>query len=351
MTVNIDLFDDLDAVAAAAGGALGRAAQPCLFHRLDWFRLVAAHCPPPGRLLAMRGSKGGESAWLFLAVDGREARPWGAWYSLRFDAIGSRDPDVMTALAAALRDGGLAEIELAPLADPEPLLAGLRAAGWVAAAEPKTANWRIDTSGMDFAAYWAGRPGKLRSTAKRRAKAAGLEVAVHDRFDPSAWADYEAVYRASWKPEEGSFPFLRALAEQEGAAGTLRLGVAKKEGRPIAAQLWTVEGGEAIIHKLAYAEDSKALSPGTILSEAMFRHALDEDRVSAIDYGTGDEAYKADWMAQRRTLWRLTAHNPRTFAGLFGAAKARVGAWRRRRAVSTPSGDHSRSFSPGSGSV
>ena len=58
MTVNIALFDDLDAVAADAAGALDRAAQPSLFARLDWFRLLAEHCPPDGRLAVLRGREG-----------------------------------------------------------------------------------------------------------------------------------------------------------------------------------------------------------------------------------------------------------------------------------------------------
>ncbi|MGQ0588956.1 MAG: GNAT family N-acetyltransferase, partial [Sphingosinicella sp.] len=140
------------------------------------------------------------------------------------------------------------------------------------------------------------------------------------------WADYEAVYRASWKPDEGSFAFLRALAEQEGEAGTLRLGIARQDGAPVAAQLWLVENGEATIHKLAYAESAKSLSPGTILGEAMFRRAIDTDRVRLIDYGTGDEPYKADWMADRRPLWQLSAYNPRTFKGLAGIAREKVSA-------------------------
>jgi hypothetical protein len=196
---------------------------------------------------------------------------------------------------------------------------------------PFTVNWRADTQGLDFDAYWARRPGQLRNTVKRREKAAGLDVKVHDCFDPQAWADYETVYRASWKPEEGSYPFLRALAEQEGAAGTLRLGIARKDGIPVAAQFWLVENGEAWIHKLAYAEAAKDLSPGTILSAAMFRHVLDQDRVDRIDYGNGDEPYKADWMDERRTLWQLRAFNPRTLKGLFRAGKALLAARRRSR--------------------
>ncbi len=138
-----------------------------------------------------------------------------------------------------------------------------------------------------------------------------------------AWADYEAVYRASWKPEEGSFPFLRALAEQEGAAGTLRLGVARKDGRPVAVQLWLVENGEATIHKLAYAEDAKAMSPGTLLGMAMFRRALDEDRVARdrlrhrrrrLQEGLDGGAAAA--------LAARTPSIPRTLRGLIGAARA-----------------------------
>jgi hypothetical protein len=322
VTVNIALFDDLDAVAADAAGALDRAAQPSLFARLDWFRLIHEYCPPPGRLAVLRGREGARQAWLFLAADGRVARAYTAWYSLRFDASGDVESDVMASLAAAVRESGIARIELAPIAHPEPLCAALRKAGWRVFATPKTGNWRIDTAGMDFETYWAGRPGQLQNTAKRRAKTAGLDIEIYDRFDARAWADYEAVYRASWKPEEGSFPFLRALAEQEGAAGTLRIGVARKNGRPVAVQLWLVENGEAMIHKLAYAEEAKAMSPGTLLGMEMFRRALDTDRVGVIDYGTGDDRYKKDWMAERRVLWQIEAFNPGSVRGLAGAGRA-----------------------------
>lgn len=330
VTVNIELFDSLDDLARDAAGALDRACRPSLYDRLDWFRLIAAHCSPPGALTAIRSESAGRRGWLILARDGRRARAFSSWYSLRAGPIGDEGDDVMTSFGIALRDQGVASIELAPMERPQPLAAGLRAAGWTVGTAPDKANWRIATEGMDFDAYWATRPTKLRNTVKRKAKAARLAIEVHTQFSEPAWADYEAVYRSSWKPEEGSFPFLRALAEQEGAAGTIRLGIARKDGTPIAAQLWLVENGEATIHKLAYAESAKALSPGTVLGEAMFRHVLDEDRVSVIDYGTGDEPYKADWMDERRQLWRLTAYDPRSLTGLKGVLRAKASELARR---------------------
>jgi hypothetical protein len=322
----VELFDGLDRVEADSGGALDR--LPSLFERLDWFRLVEAHCPPPGRLLAARArSPEGASAWRFLAERGGRAEAWRCWYSLRFGLVG--DPEGSEAIARTLRKR-LHRLEIAPLEHPEPLARAFRRAGWATFVGPATISWRIDTAGQDFAAYWASRPSKLRNTAQRKAKAASLDIEIHRAFDPEGWAAYEEVYAASWKPEEGSPDFLRSLAEREGRAGRLRLGVARKDGRPLAAQLWTIEDGTAWIHKLAYREDSKALSPGTVLSMAMFRSALDEDGVSTIDYGTGDDGYKKDWMAERATLWRLEAFNLRSPRGLAGAARAGLSALVRR---------------------
>jgi hypothetical protein len=317
-------------VAQDAAGALDRVAQPSLFARLSWFRLIHDHCPPSGKLAVLRARMEGRSAWLFLAVEGKTARAYAAWYSLRFDAVGDRGTDVMTSLAEAIRERRISRVELGPVATPAPLREAFERAGWRVYVTPRTGNWRIATEGMDFAAYWAARPAQLRNTAKRRARSAGLDIEIYDRFDARAWADYESVYRRSWKPEEGSFPFLRALAAQEGDAGTLRLGVARKEGQPVAVQLWLVENGEAVIHKLAYAENAKGLSPGTLLGMEMFRRALDVDHVRAIDYGTGDDAYKKDWMGERRVLWQIEAFNPRTLRGLAGAARAAASALVRR---------------------
>lgn len=317
MRVEVELFETLDAVRADAGDALDRAAQPSPFARLDWFRLLEKHVPLPGTPLIVRARRGDQAAWLFLRREGGRARAWAAWYSLRAGPVGH--PLLVPHLLRALRGIGIAEIDLAPMEEKAGIAASCRAAGWRAFAEPAASNWRAETAGLGFDAYWAQRPKRLRNTAARKAKTARLACEIFTRFEPAAWRAYEEVYRASWKPDEGAPAFLRALAEQEGAAGTLRLGIAGKDGRALAAQLWTVENGEAVIHKLAYRDEAKALSPGTILSQAMFRHVLDEDRVSAIDYGTGDEAYKADWMDRRRTLWRVRAYDMRSAGGILRA--------------------------------
>ena len=319
MAVKVELFDDLNAARRAAAGALDRGAQPSLFDRLSWFRLTLEHCPPPGKPLIVRAEDGDRQAWLFLSVRGSRAEALASWYSLSFNLIGRSDADLVEAIGRAFRKRGVTRLSLYPL----PHEGSLRdlGAGWVTRVRSANWNWRISTAGLRLADYWAERTSKLRNTAERKARA-DVETLVHTRFNAAAWADYEAVYRASWKPEEGSMAFLRALAEQEGAAGALRLGIARHQGAPAAAQLWLVENGTATIHKLAYAEQAKQLSPGTILSMAMFRHVLDVDKVEAIDFGLGDDAYKADWMAERRPVYRLSAYNITSLVGLAGLARA-----------------------------
>lgn len=321
MSAKVEIFSELDAVARVADGALDRAVQPLLFDRLDWYRLMALHCPPKGVLAAAHARDGASNAWLFLARRGQRAEAYANWYSLRFGAPVQGRGGALQALAQHLRRD-LARVELYPLAEGDPLPAAFQAAGWLTELEPAGTSWCVRTEGRTFDEYWTARPGRLRNTAKRKAKAAGLEIAVHRRFDPAVWAEYETVYAGSWKGEEGSPAFLRALAEQEGAAGTLRLGIARKDGQPIATQLWLVENGQATIHKLAYVEDAKALSPGTILSVEMFRSAIDEDRVAVIDFGTGNDTYKAEWMEESAPLYRLTACNPTKLLGLAHAARA-----------------------------
>lgn len=313
MTVNVKIFDDLDDVARDADGALDRASQAKVYDRLDWFRLIETHLPSAGKSLIARARNAKGSAWLFLreTAPGR-AEALSSWYTLDFDAIrDGESPDVLAALVREL--GILSEITLYPVADPAPVVAAFREAGWRARVTEASTNWMIDPP-ASFEEYWASRPGQLRSTVKRKARKAGINIAIHHDFTDAAWDDYETVYAKSWKGQEGSPAFVRALARQEGAAGTLRLGLAYREGAPVAAQFWLVENGRATIHKLAYDEAAREHSPGSILGEAMFRHVIEQDRPARIDYGTGNDAYKADWMARARPLYRIELLNPRRIA-------------------------------------
>ncbi len=324
------LLHGVDAIAADAAGALDREHQWSLYDRLDWLRLTARCVLPDTRLACMRARKGEDSAWLFLgAGERRSARAFAGWYTLDVAPVfAATTPDgtrlqLLAAAACALRPH-FDRIDLHPVtpATADLVRAAFSAAGWWAVEADATANWVADTRGMDFDEYWRARPSRLKNTVRRKLRDGGLQTRIFRHFDAAAWADYEAVYAQSWKPEEGSPAFLRELARGEGDAGHLRLGLAYRENRPVAGQFWTVEHGIATIHKLAYVEAEKAASPGTVLSHAMFCHVLDDDRVALIDYGVGDDPYKSEWMTQRRMMRHITLFNRRSLGGVAGAARS-----------------------------
>jgi hypothetical protein len=326
--IDVRLLDDLDAAAADAAGALDRTAQASLYDRLEWLQLTQAHVLPGAPIVIATARLGEDRCWLFLRPEQRRsAVAYASWYTLAFRPAFAGDPvmhsALLVAVAAALRRRFDA-VTLAPMPAAMATLAAeaFAATGWRTNTIEATANWVAHTAGQDFAAFWARRPSRLRNTVRRKIRAADLAIEILDRFDDAAWHAYEVVYSASWKPAEGSPAFLRALAMAEGAAGTLRLGVARRNGEPVACQFWTVEGGTAIIHKLAHLESERASSPGTVLSEAMFRHVLDRDRPDLIDFGTGDDPYKADWMDERRMLHRLTCHDRSSIGGIARTARA-----------------------------
>jgi len=326
--------DSLDGLARDAD----RGAQPGFYDRRNWLALTHGHIYPDDPLAIAMAREGDAAAWLPLRdCGGGHGRGLASWYTLAFAPLFTPgiDPDararLLGALARVLRRR-FDTLSLWPLeADvAAELQTAFRAQGWLPRLQFETANWVADTAGLDFDAYWAARPSKLRNTVRRRTKNSPFTTEVLDRFDDAAWDAYQAVYAQSWKPEEGSPAFLRAAAAAEGAAGTLRLGIARRDGTPVAAQFWTVENGHATIHKLAYLESERDHSPGTLLSVAMFRHVLDRDRPAAIDYGNGNEPYKAEWMDTRRERFRLRLFNLRSVGGLSqGVSRAARAALRR----------------------
>jgi CelD/BcsL family acetyltransferase involved in cellulose biosynthesis len=298
----------------ALAKALGRGQQHTPFDRLDWWRALTEECLPDDQpwLVVVREGKAVCALPLMRRPGSGQLRSLANWYSFWARPVSANGGEALLGELARGLASQAWRVSLAPLAqtDAEPVARAFSAAGWTVRAEQADINHRLELAGRDFSAYWSARPGALRETVRRKGTKGQVALRIATSFGAADWADYEAVYAKSWKPEEGSMAFLRRFAEAEGAAGNLRLGLAHIEGRPVATQLWTVEASVAYIHKLAHDEAAKAHSPGTLLSHAIFARAIDRDRVHTIDFGTGDDAYKRDWMEQARPLLRLDMHRP-----------------------------------------
>lgn len=315
MPIKCEYHDNFPAAQAAAAGALDRDAQASLFDRLDWLESLHRLALRAKQPALIQASDGAAQAWLPLMRGGPgELVALANWYSFSWSPIfGNADSDVarlalLRSLAQQLRRHAQ-RLTLAPVPDEDGsaslLQAAFEATGWQTFRRACDRNHVLRVKGRSFDAYWQGRPSRLRNTVKRKGKSDAVTIRIERDYSAESWRDYERVYARSWKPSEGSPEFLRQLAERESVAGALRLGLAYIDGQPVAAQFWTVENGQALIHKLAHDERHHQASPGTLLSAALFQHVIDLDRVDTVDFGTGNDAYKAEWMEEVRDRFAL----------------------------------------------
>jgi len=173
-------------------------------------------------------------------------------------------------------------------------------------------NWVHRLTEPSFADYMATRPAKVRNTIARKqrklAREQGYEIRLFSKDDEhlqQGLSDYNAIFKASWKAHEPFAEFIDSLAKRLSQRGWLRLAVLYIAGQPAAAQFWIVLHGKANIFRLAYDEAWKMYSPGSILTQYLMQYVIETDKVKEIDFLTGNESYKQDWMSERQERWGL----------------------------------------------
>ena len=217
-------------------------------------------------------------------------------------------------LAKGLSQLSLQSLMLAPIAENDEPIRLLRLAlesyGFECNRFLRFANWYHLVEEQTGDDYMASRPSILRNTIARKqrklAREHNYQIRLYtDKIPQSVLEDYYAVFKASWKPKEiyreTISGFIRTVSQQ----GWTRLAILYIDKQPAAAQLWFVVHKKANIFKLAYDESWKNYSPGSILTQYLMKYVIDQDKVKEIDFLTGNDRYKHDWMTQRRQRWRL----------------------------------------------
>lgn len=323
-----DVHHGFDKLPPACRAAFEAAAERSFFAGLPWLSLLA-ETTLAGRepLVYAVGT------WALLAavpgrlpVAGRRLAALANCYSCEFrpllaEPVAASAGLLAQALAADAWD--MADINSLDVDDPAfPALVGaLAGAGFRVQSYFHFGNWYERTTGLDHESYLARLPGRLRNTLRRRERR--LAASGRGRFELIAGADgleaaiaaYLAVYRRSWKRPEPYPDFIPRLIRRCAALGCLRLGLLWIDGTAAAAQIWIVWGERATIFKLAHDESFREFSPGSLLTSAMLRQVLDEDRVAEVDFGRGDDAYKRLWLPRRRERWGIAAFNRHTLPG------------------------------------
>ncbi len=188
-------------------------------------------------------------------------------------------------------------------------------------------NWYLKVGGRSYAEYFKDLPNVIRKNVpyyqRRIKKSSRVKIKLHRNFEDLEVAirDYELVYNSSWRDSEAYPSFVRGLIRIAAEQGWLRMGLFYIDEEPAAAQIWIVHGGVGSIYKVCYAEKFAKSSVGSVLTAHMLENAIDIDRVEEVDYLSGDDSYKADWMSDRRERWGIMAFNPRTLWGNAGIVR------------------------------
>ena len=343
MTAAAEVFDSLETLPPDCADLFAAGARHSFQLGRPWFRAVLGAAMPAGArglfLLWRTGRGPGVLLALRTLAGGARLEGLSCPYSCLYQPLAVPDAspaELRTAGLAfglACRDWGAVRLDALDADWPglAPLLEGVRESGLATLRFDHFGNWHEDVAGWSWADYLAARPGALRETIRRRLGQAERDPAVVlETIDSAAGleagiAAYEEVYARSWKQPEPFPRFGAVLMRAAAAEGALRLGLLWLNGKPVAAQYWVVAGGTATVLKLAHDEAARARSPGTVLTAAMIRALLERERIVELDFGRGDDAYKALWASRRRQRIGVVLANPRQPAGLLALGRHWLG--------------------------
>jgi hypothetical protein len=323
-------------------------ASGAFFAGRAWYDTLLAHALPADAepVLALAGA---ETALLLpLMRQGGRLAALTSPYTLDWRPLAAPGAAAPTLRTAARHLGGLLRgappVRLDCL-DPDasalsPVLEGMRAAGLVPLRFDHTGNWHQRLApGAGWDGYLAGRPPALRTTVGRKLARAAREAVLEIVAAPgpaleAGIAAYAAVRARSWKPHEPFPDFDGHLMRVAAGLGVLRLGVLRMRagGEPVAAQYWVLDQGgrRATVLKLAHDEAARAASPGTVLTALMIRSLIETDGVGELDFGRGDDPYKALWATDRRQRIGVLIADPLHPSGVAALARHMAGRLRRR---------------------
>ncbi len=341
---SVTIYQHMDALPPGCEELFEAEERLSIFFGRHWLRNLAQH-----------GLDEGESLRIYVASDAdgvqgilpmrysiqsaghtlRRIEALANYYTSLFRPLlrkGNEQAILLTLAHALARDAQRFDVvDLHPLPQDEPLYGwmknALQQAGMLVQPYFCFGNWYLTVDGRSYRQYHDTFPSQLKNTLKRKTKQfeadASTRIRIFTRSEEMdrAIADYEKVYHSSWKVPEPHPQFMPGLIRFCAEQGWLRLGVAYVEAEPVAAQVWIVHDGIAAIYKLAYDENYAKLSAGSILTSKLMEYVIDVDKVREVDYLTGDDGYKKDWMSHRRERWGLAAYNLRTVSGLtYGMA-------------------------------
>ena len=188
-------------------------------------------------------------------------------------------------------------------------------------------NWFLLTNNKNYATYYSSLPSRLKNTLERRSnklkKEHSIEFKICTNFSETeaTLRHYQSIYSQSWKKTEPYQNFVPNLVKQSAKKGWLRMGQLIIDNEVAAIQVWFTLHNTAYIYKMCHLSKYSKYSIGSLLTEYLIKTAINQDKVLKIDFLTGDDNYKKDWMNERKELWGIQLTNKHSFYGILRIVK------------------------------
>lgn len=195
---------------------------------------------------------------------------------------------------------------------------------------PFKGDWYLDGITYSFAEYSKSLPRIHRKDTnrnKRRLQDMG-DLTFYMKSDTENLEKYLDLYSEvrgkSWKAEEKDSGFLREVTRLAAKKGWLRLAFLFLNGTPIACDKWMIWNRIGYAWDGVYDLEFGNYSPGKVLESEIIEYMIDQERVSVLDFGEGDEAYKKKWTPRRRERKGITVFNNRIKANFLAFLMIKV---------------------------
>ena len=325
-------YDRWEDLPKGASGLFAQGEQKSLFLSQIWWETLALHTLTENQsvLLACVSAEDEILAILPLVSCPRDGI---SALSNRFTTLytllvpdGRADAAALACLAEGISQLDVSSLRFDPLdyddRNIETLCQSLQSYGFESHKNFRFYNWSHQVNGQSFNEYMEERPANIRNIINRKRRKLEREYGYEIKLFQCegidrALVDYQKVYHASWKASEFFADFTPNIIKRLSECGWLRLAILYIEDNPVAAQIWFVVHGKANIFRLAYDESWKRYSPGSILTEYLMRYVIDTDKVREIDFLTGNEAYKQDWMTVRKERFGVRMAKRRVKKNIF----------------------------------
>ncbi len=307
------------------------------YHRPGWFAAWAAAFRPDAAVtvVTLRDRAGTLRALAPVIREGGTTVSPTNEHSPGYGCVAD-SPEALAGLAAALLGTG-SSLRLGPLADADPLRAGVREQAarrrHIVMERPMLRSPYLDIPDDGPLAALSRGMRKEIGRGRRRLQELGevrLEIARTPEEAGPALRDLLDIEARGWKGEDGTaissrpetLAFYTAVTRWAAETGRLRLGVLRVDGRAAAAELDLAEGSSVFSLKAGFDPHFARQGPGHVLVAELLE-ALRHEGVRRYEMLGDDDAYKMRWTDTVREMVEVATFAP-TPRGLARLGRARV---------------------------